>query len=86
MPVVDPVKLFDSLSFVNSADNPTELTLALVKEKVGFITSAMFIIPDPNDSIVFKIPSLSLSKSRLSIIPSSSKSVGQTLIGISLDL
>ena len=74
------------MSLVNSEDNTTELVLELVKEKSGFITSAIFIMPDPNDSTVFKIPSLSLSKSRLSITPSSSKSVGHTLMGMSLDL
>ena len=53
---------------------------------MGSVGSEISIIAVPKDSMEFKIPSLSVSKSRLSIIPSSSKSFGQILIGISVDL
>ena len=39
---------------------------------VGFSESVKLIVPVPLDSTLFKIPSLSISKSKLSTIPSSS--------------
>jgi len=47
--------------------------------------SARFIAAFPRDSTLFKIPSLSRSISKLSIIKSPSKSSGQKLTGISTD-
>ena len=74
------------LSFVIKPDKVKVLEDALDNENEGFSGSVKSNIPFPRDSTVFKIPSLSLSKSILSIIPSSSKSLGQILIGTSVDL
>ena len=49
---------------------------------VGFPGKVKSILPRPLDSTEFKIPSLSRSKSRLSIIPSLSWSVGHVNIGM----
>ena len=74
------------LSLVKSPLSVTVFSFPFVNVNVGELGSLIFIIPVPKDSIEFNIPSLSLSKSKLSTIPSSSKSVGHILIGISLDL
>ena len=50
----------------------------------GLLISAIFKFAFPKDSTPFKMPSLSISK--LSIIKSLSKSSGQILTGISVDL
>ena len=55
------------------------------KNKVGLAKSVKLKIPEPLDSKVFEIPSLSRSKSMLSIIPSLSKSSAQTLTVISAE-
>ena len=49
------------LSFFNSPVKTTVFVSPLVKVNVGLTGSAIFIIPVPNDSTVFKIPSLSVS-------------------------
>ena len=48
--------------------------------------SEILILAFPRDSSQFKIPSLSISTSKLSMIKSPSKSSGQILTGISIDL
>ena len=45
------------LSFFNSPVKTTVFVFPLVKVNVGFTGSTIFIIPVPNDSIVFNIPS-----------------------------
>jgi len=55
------------------------------KVNVGFVTLLKSKVTFPKDSSVSKIPSLSKSTSKLSIIPSSSKSSGQILTGTSID-
>ena len=52
----------------------------------GLLISAIFKVAFPEDSTQFKMPSLSISISKLSIIKSLSKSSGQILTGISVDL
>ena len=74
------------LTLFSSAENVTVFAFPFVNENEGLRGSEILIIPLPKDSTAFNIPSLSLSRSRLSTIPSLSKSVGQILMGISLDL
>ena len=52
---------------------------------IGLYRSVKLKTPFPLDSNKLIIPSLSISKSMLSIIPSLSKSAGQILTGISVD-
>ena len=73
------------LVLANSVVKLTVFSLPLASERVGKRGSDILIIPCPSDSLEFNIPSLSLSKSRLSMISSPSKSVGHILIGISVD-
>ena len=49
---------------------------------IGFSTSERFMVKFPDDSIEFNIPSLSKSRSKLSITPSWSESSGHILTGI----
>jgi len=74
------------LTLFSSAENVTVFAFPFVNENEGLRGLEILIIPLPKDSTAFNIPSLSLSRSRLSTIPSLSKSVGQILMGISLDL
>ena len=73
IPVITPLTVVPD-------NNPS---LILITGLSGFVKS---ISPFPPDSIEFKTPSLSKSKSMLSIIPSLSESVAQILIGISSEL
>ena len=63
-----------------------KVKLAPLLAKRGFSKSVKSKITLPFDSLAFKIPSLSRSKSILSIIPSLSLSFGQILTGIIPDL
>ena len=67
------------LSLVSVPVIDTVLVSPLSREKDGFSRSDKSKIPLPPDSIELSIPSLSLSRSMLSIIPSLSKSFGQML-------
>jgi hypothetical protein len=61
------------------------IKVSSVNVTVGDAVFEKSIFPIPLDSTEFNIPSLSWSKSILSMIPSLSKSTGQRLIGISDD-
>jgi len=88
LPLFWPVNVFVvpfMLFWINVLEVIVEFEVASENIITGFEISAKFIEASPFPSSQFRIPSLSLSMSLLSIIPSLSKSSGQILTGISID-
>ena len=56
--------------------------LPSLSKNIGLLIPERSSVKLPEDSTEFKIPSLSKSRSRLSIIPSLSESAGHILTGI----
>jgi len=85
IPLIVLVLTPELLFWLNEAETIELLVELSLNTSVGLFVSVKSIITFPWDSVQFSIPSLSLSISRLSIIPSLSLSSGQILTGTSTD-
>ena len=84
-PVLVPIKELLASDSVYTLDIIVEFVELSWKIICGLSISAILIVAFPRDSSQFKIPSLSISTSKLSMIKSPSKSSGHILTGISAD-